>query len=146
MAIGNSILDTGAALEAGLFSGAACDAAAAAAGPVLNPLLALLAIARTALRRRLSDILVADSEARGPASRLLHNSAAWTMNLPATIGDYTDLFAGSVIGAKPRARTSKHSTLASKASYVGDVLGYRAAVALADRRIPGEFGNVTRPG
>ena len=43
-----------------------------------------------------------------------------------------------VIGAKPRARTSKHSTLASKASYVGDVLGYRAAVALADRRIPGE--------
>jgi hypothetical protein len=43
-----------------------------------------------------------------------------------------------VIGAKPRARTSKHSTLASKASYVGDVLGYPAAIALADRLIPGE--------
>ena len=41
VAIGDSILDIGAALEAGLFSGTARDAAEAAAGPVLNPLLAL---------------------------------------------------------------------------------------------------------
>ena len=41
VAIGDAILDIGAALEAGLFSGAARDAAEAAAGPTLNPLLAL---------------------------------------------------------------------------------------------------------
>ncbi len=94
VAIGDSILDIGAALEAGLFSGAARDAAEAAVGPVLNPLLALPATARAALRRRLSDILAADSDARGMASRLLHDAAACTMHLPATIGDYTDFFAG----------------------------------------------------
>ena len=94
MAIGDSILDIGATLEAGLFAGAARDAAEAAVGPVLNPLLALPAIARTALRRRLSDILAADSDVRGMASRLLHDAAACTMHLPATIGDYTDFFAG----------------------------------------------------
>ena len=94
VAIGDSILDIGAALEAGLFSGAARDAAEAAVGPVLNPLLALPANARTALRRRLSDILAADSDVRGMASRLLHDAAACTMHLPATIGDYTDFFAG----------------------------------------------------
>ena len=78
----------------GLFSSTARDAAEAAVGPVLNPLLALPAISRTALRRRLSDILAADSDARGMASRLLHDAAACTMHLPATIGDYTDFFAG----------------------------------------------------
>ena len=94
VAIGDSILDIGAALGAGLFSGTARDAAEAAVGPVLNPLLALPANARTALRRRLSDILAADSDVRGMASRLLHDAAACTMHLPATIGDYTDFFAG----------------------------------------------------
>ena len=51
----------------GLFSGAARDAAEAAAGPALNPLLALPASARRALRQRLSEILAADSDARGNA-------------------------------------------------------------------------------
>ena len=83
MAIGDSILDIGATLEAGLFAGAARDAAEAAVGPVLNPLLALPAIARTALRRRLSDILAADSDVRGMASRLLHDAADCEMHLPA---------------------------------------------------------------
>lgn len=94
VAIGDSILDVGAALEAGLLSGTARDAAEAAMGPVLNPLLALPANARSALRRRLSEILAADSDARGMASQLLHDAAACTLHLPATVGDYTDFFAG----------------------------------------------------
>jgi fumarylacetoacetase len=94
VAIGDSILDLGAALEAGLFSGEARDAAEAAAGSALNPLLALPQSTRKALRRRLFDILASDSDARGIASRLLHDAAACTLHLPATVGDYTDFFAG----------------------------------------------------
>jgi fumarylacetoacetase len=94
VAIGDGILDISAALNAGLFSGVARDAAEAAAGPELNPLLALPASARRALRQRLSEILAANSDARGKATPLLHDAAVCTMHLPAHVGDYTDFFAG----------------------------------------------------
>jgi fumarylacetoacetase len=94
VAIGDAIFDIGAALEAELFAGAARDAAEAAAGPVLNPLLTLPSDARRALRQRLSEILAADSNAQRLASRLLHDAAACTQHLPANVGDYTDFFAG----------------------------------------------------
>jgi fumarylacetoacetase len=94
VAIGDAILDIGATLGAGLFTGVARDAAEAAAGPELNPLLALPATARRALRQRLSDILATGSDARGKASHLLHDAAACTLHLPAHVGDYTDFFAG----------------------------------------------------
>jgi fumarylacetoacetase len=94
VAIGDGILDISAALNAGLFSGVARDAAEAATGPELNPLLALPASARRALRQRLSEILAANSDARGKATPLLHDAAVCTMHLPAHVGDYTDFFAG----------------------------------------------------
>ena len=98
VAIGDMILDLAAALEAGLFSGAARDAAEAAAGPVLNPLLALGAPARRALRQRVSDLLDAQGAERATlerlAGRLLHRAADCAMHLPAAIGDYTDFYAG----------------------------------------------------
>jgi fumarylacetoacetase len=98
VAIGDAILDIAAALDAGLFSGTAREAAEAAAGSTLNPLLALPAGARKALRQRLSDILDANDaersriQALGP--RLLHNAVDCTLHLPAAVGDYTDFFAG----------------------------------------------------
>ena len=52
IAIGDLVFDLKAALAAGLFSGAAATAAAAASGATLNPLLALGAEPRRALRRR----------------------------------------------------------------------------------------------
>ena len=52
VAIGDSILDLRAALDAGLFTGAALSAAQAAAGRSLNPLMALGPGPRTALRKR----------------------------------------------------------------------------------------------
>jgi fumarylacetoacetase len=98
VAIGDAIFDITAALEAGLFSGTARDAAEAAVGPSLNPLLALPASARKALRQRLSDILDAKGAERGKLEplgpRLLHDAAACTLHLPAAVGDYTDFFAG----------------------------------------------------
>ena len=94
VAIGDSILDIGAALAAGLFSGQARDAAEAAAGTTLNPLLALPATARRILRQQLSDMLAADSDARRYAPQLLHDGSACALHLPISIGDYTDFFAG----------------------------------------------------
>ncbi|MDE2006924.1 MAG: fumarylacetoacetase [Rhodospirillales bacterium] len=98
VAIGDMILDLGACAEAGLFAGAARDAAEAVAGATLNPLLALGAAPRAALRARLSDLLDATYPERSKiepmANRLLHRAAGCTMHLPAAIGDYTDFFAG----------------------------------------------------
>lgn len=98
VAIGEEIFDLGQACAAGLFSGDAADAAEAAAGSALNPLFALGARQRQALRAALSDLLAAD----GPARRrvepmrpvLLHKRADSRLHLPARIGDYTDFFAG----------------------------------------------------
>jgi fumarylacetoacetase len=98
VAIGDMIFDLKAALEAELFSGEAGTAAEAAAGPALNPLMALGAGPRLALRQRLSALLAADGAERatveGHAGRLLQPAAQCTMHLPATIGEFTDFFAG----------------------------------------------------
>jgi fumarylacetoacetase len=98
VAIGDFIFDLRAAGAAGLFSGAAHLAADAAAGPVLNPLMRLGKEPRTALRKRLSELLSADGAERktaeGLSSRLLHKAADCSVYLPAAIGNYTDFFAG----------------------------------------------------
>ena len=98
VAIGDSIFDIGAALEAGLFSGAARDAAEAASGRSLNPLLEAGPAARQALRRRVGEILDANgaeaSKIQAMAARLTHDAASCTMHLPARVGDFTDFFAG----------------------------------------------------
>lgn len=98
VAIGDSIFDLRAALDAGLFSGDAQAAAVAAAGPTLNPLMARGATLRRALRRRVFDLLAeAGSDAarvRPLASRLVHPAAACTLHLPAAVGNFTDFFAG----------------------------------------------------
>ena len=81
-----------------MFSGAAAQAAEAAAGPSLNPLMALGAAPRIALRRRVSALLAEDGPERPAieiaASPLLHEASSCTLHLPATIGGFTDFFAG----------------------------------------------------
>jgi fumarylacetoacetase len=98
VAVGDTIFDLAAALDAGLFSGEAGKAAEAAAGPALNPLMALGRGPRIALRKRISAFLAADGAERAKvealAGRLLHPAAQCTMHLPATVGEFTDFFAG----------------------------------------------------
>jgi fumarylacetoacetase len=98
VAIGDEIFDLAAALDAGLFDGLAAEAARAAAGATLNPLLALGRDTRMALRQRVGEMLDADGKDRGRIealrSRLLHRAADCRLELPAAIGDYTDFFAG----------------------------------------------------
>lgn len=91
IAIGDSILDIAAALEAGLFTAAAREAAEAASGRTLNPLLEAGPAARQALRRRVGEILDSASPAR---LDLLHAANDCALHLPARVGNYTDFYAG----------------------------------------------------
>jgi fumarylacetoacetase len=94
IAIGDSIFDLSAAQAAGLFRGAAEQAAIAASGPTLNPLMALGRGPRLALRRRLSELFEIGSPDRRLAAPWLYESRSCRLHLPAAIGDYTDFFAG----------------------------------------------------
>jgi len=91
VAIGDMILDLGAV--APLLTGEAKLAAEAAAGDALNPLFAMGAGARRALRLELSNLL-SDAGARRAVEPHLHRAANCSLHLPARIGDYTDFFAG----------------------------------------------------
>ena len=94
VAIGDFILDIGAAHGAGLFTGEATRAAEAASGDALNALFALGAAPRRALRTQLNALLAVGAAERAKLESCLHEAASCTMQLPARIGDYTDFFAG----------------------------------------------------
>jgi fumarylacetoacetase len=93
-AIGNSILDLHAMLDDGLFEGEARRAAEAASGETLNIFLALGSGPRRALRARLSELLREGARERARVEKCLHEAGAFTMHVPAAIGDYTDFYVG----------------------------------------------------
>ena len=99
VAIGQRIFDLGAAIAEGLFDGVALEAAQAASGPALNPLMAQGARHWAALRQRVFDLLDADGKDRDRAAllveKLLVPMRQARMHLPARIGNYTDFFASS---------------------------------------------------
>lgn len=64
------------------------------AGTTLNGFLALGAGPRRALRARLSGLLREGAAERASVEPHLHAASECTMHLPATIGDYTDFYAG----------------------------------------------------
>ncbi|MFL9812666.1 fumarylacetoacetase [Stutzerimonas sp. VN223-3] len=98
VAIGDSILDLGAACNAGLFDGQALEAAKAASGSSLNAFFALGASARKALRGALQDLLGEGNAQRerlqGMGGSLLLPMSQCQMHLPAKVGDYTDFYVG----------------------------------------------------
>jgi fumarylacetoacetase len=94
VAIGDQILDLGAALASGLFTGEAARAAEAASGPTLNAFLALGGAARHALRARLSQLLMLGSGEQPTIEPLLHAAETCMMDMPMRVGDYTDFYVG----------------------------------------------------
>jgi fumarylacetoacetase len=95
VAIGDKILDIGAAVDGGLFAHAdalTARAAVAACSDSLNRLMALGAPAWAALRLALSRMLRSDTPhaARLPMVMLAQDAAEYA--LPAQIGDYTDFY------------------------------------------------------
>ena len=93
VAIGDFIFDVAAALEAGVLDGAAAEAAARSS---LNGLMGVGAGPRLGLRHAVFGVLAegAPASVRGLGARLLHPAAECSMHLPATIGDYSDFYAG----------------------------------------------------
>ena len=91
--IGDWVIDLAGLSESGALESEALVAAQAASGPTLNPLLALGAGPRRALRRRLSELL-SDGRHRALIEPMLLDVAQCRMHLPAAIGDYTDFYVG----------------------------------------------------
>lgn len=94
VAIGDFILDLAALAQSTLLDGAARQAAEAASGDTLNPLLALGSAPRRALRRSVSALLARDRTYRDAITPMLHPADMCTLHLPARIGDYTDFYVG----------------------------------------------------
>lgn len=98
VAIGDFILDLGAACDAGLFDGQALDVAKAASDGSLNTFFALGASARKVLRGALHDLLSEGSAQRerlqNMGESLLQPMTRCQMHLPAKVGDYTDFYVG----------------------------------------------------
>ncbi|MBK1615542.1 fumarylacetoacetase [Rubrivivax gelatinosus] len=92
VAIGEQIVDLGAAAQAGLFEGLAGEALALASGPTLNPLMAAGRGHWRALRQALSHALRRGAADRARLEPLLLPQAAAEYTLPARIGDYTDFY------------------------------------------------------
>ncbi len=91
VAIGDMILDMDGVLDLNLLRGPALEAAEAAADSTLNAFLSLGKGPRAALRAALIDLL----DAKAPAQpTLLHPATDCTMELPVSVGDYTDFYAG----------------------------------------------------
>ncbi len=98
VAIGEHIFDLQAALEAGLFDGAARTAVEATRGGQLNAFFDLGRGARVALRERLLELFAEGSTLHGKiealGAKLLPLAADCQMHLPAKINDYTDFYVG----------------------------------------------------
>jgi fumarylacetoacetase len=94
VAIGDHVLDLGVAQWHGLFVGEADRAAGLAAAPTLNGVMDAGAGARRALRARLVELFTDGASERSVVEPLLTPVNACTVHLPATIGDYTDFYAG----------------------------------------------------
>ena len=143
IAIGDMIFDIRAALVAGLFSGEAAQAAEAASGRSLNPLMALGSGPRRALRRRVFDLLASDggdaAKARG-VTGLLHDQRACQMHVPADVASFTDFFAGIHHATNGGRRRNPNDPLGPNYKYV-PVAYHSRASSLQPSGVP-----IRRPG
>ena len=96
VAIGDRILDLHTCAQQGLLAALPEEIAAACSSEMLNPLMSLGAAAWTALRHQLTALLGEEqtgSEAQKRVEPLLVPMREAVMQLPASIGDYTDFYA-----------------------------------------------------
>lgn len=125
IAIGDQILDIPVLIATGLLEGQAADAAQTAAGPTLNPLMALGNGAASALRASVSDLLSQGAPQQAAVKACLVPMNRVTMELPADIRHFTDFLCSyehtqrlSVDGTLPPAFSSVPIAYNSRASTV----------------------------
>ncbi len=97
VAIGDAILDIGAALRAGLLSGTAADVVEAGRSGQLNAVFAMGAASLKAFRKQIGlllDAQTAEGREAQAVPGLLHDQAACAMHLPVQVKNYTDFYAG----------------------------------------------------
>jgi len=94
VAIGDSILDLKAAVQAGVFDGLASEVVGVASRDQLNDFFALGADARRTLRTELLHWLDEVNPPQANAEHLLLPMSDCQMHLPARVGDYTDFYVG----------------------------------------------------
>ncbi|MBL8309606.1 MAG: fumarylacetoacetase [Burkholderiales bacterium] len=92
VAIGDQIVDLGAAATANVFSGAARDAAHAASASTLNTFMAMGQTAWSSLRAALCDALGRGSIHEAALRRCLVSQSDAEYAVPARVGDYTDFY------------------------------------------------------
>lgn len=92
VAIGDQVLDLKVAYDAGVFSGAAREAAALAARSSLADLMAAGPAAASSLRHALSALLREGAAQQPTLQSALVSRSAIELALPAHIGDYTDFY------------------------------------------------------
>ena len=92
VAIGDLVLDLGRVHEAGICSGLAYQALAAASKPELNDFMALGKQAWSALRQALSQALALGSKWQAQLAPALFDRREVEYAVPAKIGDYTDFY------------------------------------------------------
>ena len=92
VAIGDQVIDMAAAAKAGIFEGAAQQAADAAAESTLNTLMGMGKNANSALRLALSRALRTGSDGQSRLAECLVAQADVEYSMPCQIGDYTDFY------------------------------------------------------
>jgi fumarylacetoacetase len=92
VAIGSEILDLNAAIQAGVFEPQQLIWAQAAAGPELNPFMAMGSQAWSGLRLTLSRLLREGAASQKALQSCLVPQAQAQYALPARVGDYTDFY------------------------------------------------------
>jgi fumarylacetoacetase len=131
VAIGDQVLDLAAALEAGLFSGEAAEAARAARGPTLNLLMALGNRFASALRARLSDLLRIDgperSRVEAVSGRLLVPMAQAELMLPVQVSGFTDFMTSTFHAARGGRIRNPQNPLSPNFKYLPEAYNSRAS-------------------
>lgn len=94
VAIGNQALDVQAALSLGYLNNLSLPALEAMQASSLNNWMQLSAVTRREIRHAIFALLEAGSPAEAERHQLLLEQANCRMKLPASIGDYTDFYAG----------------------------------------------------
>jgi fumarylacetoacetase len=147
IAIGQSIVDLQAALDADVFGESDREIAAAAARPVLNDFMALGASAWSALRLALSRALRNGSPARASLQPCLISQSEAQYAVPARIGDYTDFYT-SIYHATAVGRLFRPDNPLLP-NYKWVPIGYHgrsSSIAASDQRFPRPCGQLLEQG